>query len=591
MPTLTSLPQELIDLITSLVAKEDCLSCVHVSHAWHALFTPYIWRTVRVVSESENENRSLTIEARKALARYGHHVRTVETTDPSLVFSLVISRPYITKLESLTIHLKDHPVTSISELVISDKIVLPTPSFPMEPLDIHRCSSYVATVLYNNPGLRFLSLNEGCFHYKDGKEGFVDIFQALPSVHLEKLELLFRRDPSSPPHSINTDLMSELGGAIYEALTQPIQTPFLALTELAITSEKTINMDPRRLMFLHRCPNLKRIRLARLDDMTMRSLPIFLKISCPNLTCLEWTNPSHDIQEDIIALIRSTSLGWKELRLPDMPEFDVEGFEALMNHVETLEVLKVESAERFEHNATVNILCAARNLKRLEGPADGARTRSTMELGVFAHDTYLDHVQGLADRNWVLGPSMEHLQLNIEGVPRPDVSYRQNGEPPILLPQLDPALRFDVQRWIYTQLNRMVNLQELILGITDFSQRRLSHIEVDASLDSVALEEALLVHGVRGFNYGTMEFSLQSGLGLLVGMKEMRLLDVRRTAHRIGVAELEWMHTNWPKLETIRGLESNWRWATDYEEGPAAKAAVDAWMAAHPRGIGSSFNL
>ncbi|KAG0279986.1 hypothetical protein BGZ95_011661 [Linnemannia exigua] len=564
MTTLTSLPQELIDLITSLVAKEDYFSCVHVNHAWNALFTPYIWREVRVVAESGNENRQLTVEARKALARNGHYVHTIETTDPSLVFSLVISRPYINNLESLTIHLKDHPVTSISELVISDNIVLTTATcLQIERLDIHRCSSFVATVLQNNPGLRFLSLDEGCFHYKDGKEGFVDLVQAFPKARLEKLELSFRRDASFPPHpDNNADFMAELFRAVHEAVSQPVQTPFFALTELSITSEKTIPLDPRRLTFLLRCPNLERIRLARLDDMTMKALPFFLRASSS-----------------------------KELRLPDMQEFGADGFEALMNHAETLEVLKVESAERLEHNAVVDLLCAARNLRRLEGPADGERTKFTTELMVFAHDTYLDHAQELADRNWALGPSMEHLQLCIEGVPRPDISYRQSGEPPIQLPQLDPALRFDVQRWIYTQLNRMVNLQELILGITDFSQRRLDHLEVDASLDSVALEEALLVHRVCGFNYGTMEFSLQSGLGLLAGLRELRLLDVRRTAHRIGAAELAWMHTNWPKLETIRGLESNWRWAADYEEGPAAKAAVDAWMAAHPRGIGSSFYL
>lgn len=70
-------------------------------------------------------------------------------------------------------------------------------------------------------------------------------------------------------------------------------------------------------------------------------------------------------------------------------------------------------------------------------------------------------------------------------------------------------------------------------------------------------------------NYQCLEFSSESGLGLLSGLtlesglallsglKELRVLDVRKTAHNIGVEELEWMHQNWPKLERIRGLESD----------------------------------
>ncbi|KAF9125149.1 hypothetical protein BGW39_007618 [Mortierella sp. 14UC] len=592
MATFTSLPQEIIDLILPAVPKEDYFSCVFVNRGWCAVFAPCFWRDVRMVAESGN-SQLISIEARKALVRNGHHVRVLETTDPSVVFTLATSQPPITSLEALTIRLQD-PVAPIAKTVHSDNVFIPVAQSTgkeKELDDFRRCSSSVLEILRNNPGLRFLSLDEGYFRYKDGKEGFLDLSQTFPTAHLEKLELSFRRDPSSHAYSLDhDDYQGEIFDAAKEAHSRPVQTPFLALTEIAITTEKTLPMDPRRLMFFLRCPNLERIRLARLDDMTMKAIAILLSTSCPKVTCLEWTNPHYDVEDNIVQLIQSTLLGWKELRLPDMPEFGPDGFHALMTHRNTLEVLKVESAERLDHNAAVDLLCAAQKLRRLEGPADGQRTKFTQELTVFAYDTYLDHVQGMADRRWVLGPSMEFLQLRIEGVPRPDVLYRQSGgELAFLLPALDPALRFVVQGWIYLQLNRMVNLQELILGETDFSQRRLDHLNVDASLDSIALEEALLDHEVRAFNYQSMEFSLESGLMLLGGLKELRVLDVRRTAHRIGIAELEWMYTNWPKLKEIRGLVTERRWADRAEDGARVKEEVEAWIAAHPKGIGSSF--
>lgn len=48
--------------------------------------------------------------------------------------------------------------------------------------------------------------------------------------------------------------------------------------------------------------------------------------------------------------------------------------------------------------------------------------------------------------------------------------------------------------------------------------------------------------------------SLESGLGALEGPKKLRVLDIRRMAHRVGAQELDWIQENWPRLETVRGL-------------------------------------
>ncbi|KAF9129972.1 hypothetical protein BGX30_013697 [Mortierella sp. GBA39] len=270
--------------------------------------------------------------------------------------------------------------------------------------------------------------------------------------------------------------------------------------------------------------------------------------------------------------------------------FGTIAFSALMKNVETLEALRIESAEELEMNAFVDVLCSARNLRRLEGIADGQKKRFGTEILVLAYETYFGHVEGGVGRLWVLGPSMEHLQLQIEGVPRPDALYRHNGEEqPTQELGLDPFLTFHVQRWIYTQLRRMAEQEEPILGLQDLSTSTMEYAGVDSSMSLAAMEEAALLKDTRMFNYQSQEFSLESGLCLLAEPKELRMLDVRSTAQYIGVAELEWMHRNWPKLDGIKGLDSDRRWTVYHADGPAAKTAVEKCMAAHPHVIGSSF--
>ncbi|KAF9149320.1 hypothetical protein BG015_008891 [Linnemannia schmuckeri] len=267
----------------------------------------------------------------------------------------------------------------------------------------------------------------------------------------------------------------------------------------------------------------------------------------------------------------------RELWLPDMPLFGPLAFSALMESAETLEVLRIESTEELQLNDFVDVLCFARNFRLLEGIADRQRNKFTMKIMVHAYEIYLGHFENGLGRSWVLELSMEHLQLRIEGVYRSVVLYRQNEEEQLTQEDLglDPTVRFPVQRWFYNQLSKMTGLKELILGVQDLSASTMKYVGVDSSMNVAAMEEAALSRGIHMFNYNSLEFSLESGLELLAGLKELKLLGVRRTAHDIGVAELEWIHRNWLKLERNRGLESVWRWSVHRAEGLAVKTAVE----------------
>ncbi|KAH7032427.1 hypothetical protein BKA57DRAFT_477205 [Linnemannia elongata] len=595
--SMLDLPQEILDILIPQISHNDYPSCILVNLAWSTIFTPYLWEVVRLGDKTMHECFG-TREAQNALARNCRHIRVLETTDPAIVYFVAQFSPSTAaKLDSLTIRLKDHPTSPVDVLVSLNNMTVTSAAVAATTtndnakgtLQIPRCASSIIRILQKNPDLRYLSLDVGCFRYDDGREAMADLVSVFPTAKLEKLELSFF-------HSLSFDRDLDDGGNEDIDVKKTIEyylaksESFHALKEIIITGGGENNINPNRLVFLFRCPNVETVRLHRLDSNAMKALRALLMAGCPKLVNLEWRKGTHDPEEFILGLLEASRLGWRELRLPDMPEFGMDSWETLMNHVGTLEVLRIESAEHLAPNAMVNLLCSARRLRRLEGIVDRQRTRFTVELAVDAYDAFLDHVEGGVDRSWVLGPSMEHLQLQIQRVPRPDVMYRQSGGE-LMLQQtgLDPARRVPVQGWIYNQLSRMTGLQELIVGLMDLSEKTMQSCGVDRSMDSVALEEALLGRHPHAFNYLSLEFSLESGLDLLKGLKEMRMLDVRSTAHYIGVAELEWMHVNWPKMERIRGLETNWRWSVNYAEGPTRKAAVEAWMAAHPLGIGSSF--
>ncbi|KAF9094820.1 hypothetical protein BGX23_001535 [Mortierella sp. AD031] len=51
-----------------------------------------------------------------------------------------------------------------------------------------------------------------------------------------------------------------------------------------------------------------------------------------------------------------------------------------------------------------------------------------------------------------------------------------------------------------------------------------------------------------------LELMLESGLNLMGGLKRLRVLNIPRMAHRIGLHELVWMRHQWPRLRVVEGL-------------------------------------
>ncbi|KAF9921519.1 hypothetical protein FBU30_008417 [Linnemannia zychae] len=587
MTAVSSLPEELITLIASNLALNDLSCSVRVCKEWQAAFTPSLWREIRIVDETIDE-RFTSEEARMALVDNSHYIRVVETSDPTFMFYLATTEPKITKLQSITLRLRKNRTSPLSTILYSKKHVpapIPAAIGPDNSIHLPRCGTYILELVNNNKDVRELSFDDGCYRLKDGRDCFPHLIATLPTS-VEKLELSFLDpiDENDPKRGDDGVYLRKVGG-LFRSLD-----PLHALKEVRINAVDKQRMDSRQLIFLERCPNIEKLWIDHPDNGLVRNLPLFLR-ACLNLNRLEWPTCDMVSKDYIIGLLRSSTLGWKELRLPDLVQFGAQAMEVVLENVDTLEIFRLESTEYLDvHKATLDLLCSAKNLRRLEGLADGQRSFTIRELELNAYEAYLEHIGGTrGDRSWALGPSMEYLQLQIDWIPRPDVMYRQSGQRLFFRQvQMNNDLRFQVQRWVYAQLGRMTGLKELILGFADLTDAILETYGLDYSMNPAVMEETLL-RNIRMFRYMSLEFSLESGLALLAGLKELRVLDVRAMAHYIGVEELEWMHINWPKLKTIRGLESDRRWSVKYEEGPAARAAVQAWMAAHPKGIGSSY--
>ena len=202
-----------------------------------------------------------------------------------------------------------------------------------------------------------------------------------------------------------------------------------------------------------------------MDKVAIMSVSIVLTRCCLQLTHLNWAESCKADDRDIGELLVATHLGWKELSLPDMDEFDELSFTALMKSVPTtLGVLKVGGWGNAQDFEFLNLLCSVPHLRRLEGVKDGKVRRHIGEVRrhigevtVWAYETYEEHTreEDRIDRTWALGPSMEYLQLKVDHIPRRDIVCRRNGVPfpsSSYVPERskDGLLRYKAQRYVHT---------------------------------------------------------------------------------------------------------------------------------------------
>lgn len=184
------------------------------------------------------------------------------------------------------------------------------------------------------------------------------------------------------------------------------------------------------------------------------------------------------------------------------------------------------------------------------------------------------NLASLSKSMWICGATLRVLKLGIANF---SYSYPQEILP--LLDQDGPSLEAKgMYTWLFSHLAGLELLQELWLSdhILDHEHRRRTPH-----------------HGVGGLQHEsvmgsvTFHLTLEAGLDMLAGLKQLRVLDVRELDHQIGLSEVEWMVANWPGLAILRGLVST-VWLSHrlgYNEKLAAERAARAinWISqCHP---------
>ncbi|KAG0063581.1 hypothetical protein BGZ89_009773 [Linnemannia elongata] len=563
-----TLPPEIILLIATLLGQSDLAQCARINKTWHKCCTPLLWKVV-IIFRAKDANCFNSPKGSASLVRNAHYTHTLATSHASVAKSFAIrASPPCNNLKCLKYQIRGEQAIQFRFESQRDAV---------DPLGY---SQILCRLLRQNPGLRSLTLGGECFINAWDMEDVYGVLKCIPTAQLERLEIEF----DAPSNE-----RSRIPPAFPTVSDEQDMDTFVALKELVIAdcyrgqfAEPEFNK-----WCIKRCPGLEKIRLPNCGT---HSLEIFARsvfVSCPKLNRLDYSSDGEEDDPTLTAVLMMSTEGWKEVQLCGMQQnMGPMATRQLVSHASTLEALKCDGWGGEDNLQLFQFLWNARRLCRLEGVQDESELTYLIELSLNA---YMAAV--VANDPWALGESMEYFQMRIEGVPRPDVVCRRNGSPLDNdvdgLPPMDMTKRYDVQRFIYTQLGRMINLKELNLGVPDTVSAPHSWYVVE--IGELGPFEDPGHNFVREFNYRSLEFSLASGLDLLAGMKELTMLDVRWTAHRIGVEELDWMHANWPKLKVIKGLLSKREWAGEDEGGMAIRAAVDEWIAVHPHGIGSSF--
>ncbi|KAG9064665.1 hypothetical protein KI688_002923 [Linnemannia hyalina] len=140
----------------------------------------------------------------------------------------------------------------------------------------------------------------------------------------------------------------------------------------------------------------------------------------------------------------------------------------------------------------------------------------------------------IATSTWACATSLKVLRIMIGGLASNNNNNNNNNNNTAMDTTADGD--FDLQRQIYRFLGSLKNLEELCLGF-------------GPEEDSI-----FTLPQDQGRQKECLDFSLDTGLELLEGLKSLRVLNVARMNHQIRLPEVQWMCRTWPQLQMIEGL-------------------------------------
>ncbi|KAG0320360.1 hypothetical protein BGZ99_004552 [Dissophora globulifera] len=596
---------ELLLPILSCLAPHDLLNCLVVSKQFHALCIPILYSSITIIYPLQF-HRFLSTESQAALARYSSHIRTFKTQYYSLLRCLI---PDAINCQSLT-HLEFPETCRFTDPGIPREFSQSTSSFTFSTSSRNTGSdvthrdpenstlmvrarnasglfdgSLLLEVMAKSPRLSTFVMGGFPFDHDQLIRQIGDqlvtssLAQVRPNA-LKRLELTNRHycrvRVKSIEHLLSrcTPNMEDLSLSISSGSTAEVETdddmedieePQMPINngsindarndQNAISNSKVDDgsWNLRRLTLrgnlsgrgpliwlplLRRCPALQDLIVDLFTDTSVIQLALTLGRSCPQISVMTVKCMMASPQEDSrIADLIQSSLSWRRLSMSFFHGFGPQSIAALVKHSQTLETLILSECDGFTSEDIQTVLSSCPNLRTFQ-----AMTSNGMQ---FSSTVYLD-ANEMVDSPWVCH-RLENLKLVITGMARPDLQIDQYGQA-LTGPLHDGTITgFEQQRIVYQQLGQLTRLQVLWLGHEkqDLDDEENYHrTEVQGQWRYIDPEE----------QFECLEFSLRSGLDLLVGLKDLRVLNLDRMRTRIGLSEVQWMVKHWPKLDTIIGL-------------------------------------
>ncbi|KAF9145169.1 hypothetical protein BG015_011987 [Linnemannia schmuckeri] len=562
--TLLTLPPETLFQILTYLTRPDLCASVLVSRAWSTTFTPHLWSNLQLravprqpprdhhwdVLHDQREPWFMKLKRSilaGGLARNGHLVRTFVCGYYGAVELLAEYGGTCVGLKELAVGSEVDPGVPFSETM---------PDMDLTPL---------VTVLERNSQLRRVKLIGRMLDERH--PGFGKLLRAIPAsvedLELKKWDLLRgkRKFHFQIANDIANGIQSDKdddkdGGYVsnteeigYDAATSP---RFPRLKRLALHSYG-VDINKRTLEYvLTHSPNLETLRLQDSGQpIPLKFLTQLLSLHCPrliNLHVLDW----HTLLDaELAGLLDVCKAGWRILGLPQNyyyeHHFGPLSTAALLRHAPTLENVRLDGSWRLPSITMQQLLSSAPNLKRLDAIS---KDRS------YSCNFNMDAQDIVNGADWVC-TGLGSLKIQIGGIPRPDIKTHMNGRPfdapQDLLHQSTTTMTASraIQHKVYTQLSRLTNLRQLILGHDDV-ERENGCEEREAHSEGEYYERKATIE--NGYQYECLEMTLDSGLGLLGSLKGLRKLEIDAMALGEWSAEgrerdERWKEENWRELE------------------------------------------
>ncbi|KAG0246307.1 hypothetical protein BGX31_003210 [Mortierella sp. GBA43] len=285
------------------------------------------------------------------------------------------------------------------------------------------------------------------------------------------------------------------------------------------------------------CAQVEGLQLGRVRDIS-NSLVNGMEAHMPYLQEIEFgagSNTSPNVgpyatfemtDNELGELLSGSCKGWKTVKLGNSGRSGEATKEALLKHLSTLERLELDSQfEGFTAHDRIQMFACCPNLRALV--TIDYHNKWNVHCAGFKAEEFIDRDPNTGLLNpWACERSLRELTIQIAGIPRHD-----------LWPNESAIQGQKLQDQVYDRLARLTSLEILNLGNIGYS---------------IACG-GLCIHSHR-VQSDCLEMSLESGLGKLAGLVNMRVLDVYFLKTRMGLTEVQWMVQHWPRLRSISGL-------------------------------------